>query len=337
MEYCHICGHALEIACGRRGDAVEYQPIERCEYKAHRVHYQQLRPRFTACTSEARAVCIYGVTMSVKIMSRVWEKSNQNGSALLLLLALADWSNDDGVSWYGLKRLYKKMRMSERNTQRLISELCMTNELFVLQGGNATYHTNVYFVTTSMDQAELSAALSEYGRIEFDQADMSAKAILSKGCNLGGVQKRVKKLTSNVTQYVIKNDPLSLESGIEDETYEAPKKPKLPKAYGDLYVSVWRNIYAAEDTKSVRNIAGKDAKLLLADYPNIDASEFDDFLVKYKEHQPGMSYPRHENLSEWFGTYRREWRKVMFAPKVQYVPVEPEYYVAPSAAGSIKR
>jgi hypothetical protein len=37
--------------------------------------------------------------MSIKVMSQVWEHSTRKGTRLLLLLALADFANDEGICY----------------------------------------------------------------------------------------------------------------------------------------------------------------------------------------------------------------------------------------------
>jgi hypothetical protein len=57
-------------------------------------------------------------------MTRVWEHSRHKGSALLLLLAIADHAHDDGSgAWPSVAHLARKVRMSERQVQRLIRVL----------------------------------------------------------------------------------------------------------------------------------------------------------------------------------------------------------------------
>jgi hypothetical protein len=55
--------------------------------------------------------------MSVRISSVVWE-SPLKGSDLILMLALADHSDDEGVCWPSIPKVAKKARMSERTAQR---------------------------------------------------------------------------------------------------------------------------------------------------------------------------------------------------------------------------
>jgi hypothetical protein len=57
--------------------------------------------------------------MSIKIMTWVWENSPYKDAALLMHLALADWSNDDGICWPSQTQIAAKMRGSVENVRRL--------------------------------------------------------------------------------------------------------------------------------------------------------------------------------------------------------------------------
>lgn len=61
--------------------------------------------------------------MSIRVMSRVWDNSRQEGGRLLVLLALADWANEDGECWPKLPQLATKARMSVRTAQRALLDL----------------------------------------------------------------------------------------------------------------------------------------------------------------------------------------------------------------------
>lgn len=69
--------------------------------------------------------------MSIQTMSRVWEHSNLGSTQLLLLLAIADFSNDEGVAWPSVRTLARKIRMSERNTHYLLTKIIKTGELAI--------------------------------------------------------------------------------------------------------------------------------------------------------------------------------------------------------------
>lgn len=69
--------------------------------------------------------------MSIRVMSHVWENSKQSGSALVLLLAIADFANDDGMAWPAIGTLAKKIRMSERYVHRLVRDMVTAGEMRV--------------------------------------------------------------------------------------------------------------------------------------------------------------------------------------------------------------
>lgn len=59
--------------------------------------------------------------MSIKVLTWVWEHSEEEGGALLVLLALADWANDDGSRIFpSIASAAKKSRLSERQVQRIL-------------------------------------------------------------------------------------------------------------------------------------------------------------------------------------------------------------------------
>lgn len=67
--------------------------------------------------------------MSIAVMSHVWSLSLLGGTELLLLLAIADFADNEGVAYPSVATLAKKIRMSERNTQYLLKKLEESGEL----------------------------------------------------------------------------------------------------------------------------------------------------------------------------------------------------------------
>jgi len=72
------------------------------------------------------------VRMSIKVMNLVWQSAPYRGNTLLTLLALADWSNDEGVAWPNLETLATKSRQSIRSAQYAIEELAKDGVLSVI-------------------------------------------------------------------------------------------------------------------------------------------------------------------------------------------------------------
>ena len=89
--------------------------------------------------------------MSIRVMSRVWEESKHEGSALLTLLAIADFADDDGKAFPSKKTLAKKTRMSARSVQRLVQTLIASGELFVDPNAGRN-GTNLYIVGAGGDK-----------------------------------------------------------------------------------------------------------------------------------------------------------------------------------------
>lgn len=67
--------------------------------------------------------------MSIHIMSDVWRNSPSSGGRLLVLLALADRANDEGICWPGVKELSNKARLGPRQVERVLKELERDGEI----------------------------------------------------------------------------------------------------------------------------------------------------------------------------------------------------------------
>lgn len=61
--------------------------------------------------------------MSIKLMSSVWEIETLSATHKLVMLALADWANDDGLCWPSINRLSIKTSLTERGVQKAIRAL----------------------------------------------------------------------------------------------------------------------------------------------------------------------------------------------------------------------
>lgn len=84
--------------------------------------------------------------MSIRIMSNIWAHSKQRGSALLVLLAIADFADENGKAFPSIQTLAQKTRMTERNIQKLISKLRNASELRVEEQAGP-YGCNLYHLT----------------------------------------------------------------------------------------------------------------------------------------------------------------------------------------------
>jgi len=74
--------------------------------------------------------------MAVRILSLVWDGYPEGGSELLALLALADWSDDEGRCWPSIAAIAKKTRLSRSQAQRTMHALIAAG--YVAVTGNET-------------------------------------------------------------------------------------------------------------------------------------------------------------------------------------------------------
>lgn len=87
--------------------------------------------------------------MSIKAMTWVWEHSPEKSTRLLLLLAIADHCDDEGVCYPSVARLAKKCRVGVRRVQQVIEALKRTGELGVAIGRGVEFNggkTNRYYL-----------------------------------------------------------------------------------------------------------------------------------------------------------------------------------------------
>lgn len=67
--------------------------------------------------------------MSVRCSKRVWDESKHSGTELLMLLAIADFADDDGNAYPSVTTLAKKCRTTARHANRLLVALRDSGEL----------------------------------------------------------------------------------------------------------------------------------------------------------------------------------------------------------------
>ncbi|MFO7679258.1 MAG: hypothetical protein R6X34_04345, partial [Chloroflexota bacterium] len=117
--------------------------------------------------------------MSIKAMSRVWDCSRQDGTNLNAMLALADWSDEDGICWYSNARLGQRVRRNERSVTRIMGALRESGELFAPPERGAGKKT-LKFVCIGMSQEAIQDVLERRFELTPMEALIEAKRILGR-------------------------------------------------------------------------------------------------------------------------------------------------------------
>lgn len=112
--------------------------------------------------------------MSVRTMARVWAESKHSGSDLLMLLAIADFADDDGRAYPSVPTLAAKCRMKPRNANYVLSTLKASGELEILVN-EGPKGTNLYRVNLELMGLQSSAPLQNLAPL---QCSASTPAIL---------------------------------------------------------------------------------------------------------------------------------------------------------------
>lgn len=101
--------------------------------------------------------------MSIRIMTAAWDAGPESHAELLVLLALADFCNDEGMCFPSVPSIAKKARMSERNARRVIRKLEEGGFLDIEEnrGRNAT---NRYWVRVGPAKPDNLAGLDKTGQ-----------------------------------------------------------------------------------------------------------------------------------------------------------------------------
>ena len=86
--------------------------------------------------------------MSIEWMTHVWNNSKQKGSRLLMLLAIADYANEEGSAYPGLESLARKTRQTKRNAIRIIEKIVEDEELEI-DTKASKLGTNLYQIMVS--------------------------------------------------------------------------------------------------------------------------------------------------------------------------------------------
>ena len=79
-------------------------------------------------------------------MSRVWAYSSRKDGELLVLLALADFANDQGECWPSMPVLADKARLTERQARKVLNKLALAGEIRRVRSNGGRNRRNRYII-----------------------------------------------------------------------------------------------------------------------------------------------------------------------------------------------
>ena len=115
--------------------------------------------------------------MSIKVTQNAWEYSRQTGTRLLVLLALADYANDRGISWPSQKRLAERARTTRRTIMRHLRALEEAGEIFSIQRSGTS---SLYLVTLGFSEQELRSSLRDVLKVSSKQIKQLTAGIIER-------------------------------------------------------------------------------------------------------------------------------------------------------------
>ena len=90
--------------------------------------------------------------MSIKVMDMVWQNATDlQGNDLLVMLALADWANEQGACWPSVPKLAEKARVAERTVRYIIRRL-EERGYIQIEEQRGRNHTNQYLLNLQVLQ-----------------------------------------------------------------------------------------------------------------------------------------------------------------------------------------
>lgn len=98
--------------------------------------------------------------MSNKCSNHVWQNSKQRGSALVVLLALADMANDDGECYPGKSKLSEKCRLTVRNLTQTLRGLEAAGELSIIRRRVGNFNrSNIYKINMEGSDPQITRVM----------------------------------------------------------------------------------------------------------------------------------------------------------------------------------
>ena len=228
--------------------------------------------------------------MSIKIQSEVWEHSKHRGSALLLLLALADNCGDESRSaWPSTDYLAKKTRLSNRAIHRLISELEASGELAVQRNRGRNRPNRYYIGHYSEDVGDMTGCWhpvpEDVGDIPFSE-NVSNCHILSEETDTSDEFVAEVKPDNSCTENVTFEEEILTNGAVKGDTpatsnHKEPSEPSVEPSGVTTWFSLleeipgWKTTFERAEQWRIDNHISEEVAKVIA-YEILDKRKFSD-------------------------------------------------------------
>lgn len=203
--------------------------------------------------------------MSIRVMNRVWEHAEYKESTLLILLALADFADDNGICWPEVPTLAAKARVSDRRAIDIIQVLEKEGAI-VYQRGGGRGKRSLYGVLVGLTE-EQKERVKLFHRNYFTEIKTVKPAVRK------GELQRKERVNYSVNSHIdseqqnaVNPDPIRhVDPSVDPPTPSAPPKSTNNGAGGGDEIAMLLDEY---------NIGASDsiAQLYREQYPNIDVA-----------------------------------------------------------------
>lgn len=99
-------------------------------------------------------------------MGQVWKHSPYKAERLLMLLALADWANDDGYCSPSLAQMAYKARVSRQGAIQILQAFLDDKAIQLIERGGGKHRTSVYKLLPKNWTRQGAQTVNQVDRIE---------------------------------------------------------------------------------------------------------------------------------------------------------------------------
>lgn len=176
--------------------------------------------------------------MSVTVMGQIWKGYPGRGAALLAMLALADWADDDGRCFPSIAKIAEKLRASESQARRVVHGLIDAGHVKVIgnENGGAPSQTRQYQINLALLRGRENARGSENATPRKNARD--------------GSQKCAETGSENDTLTII-DTSITVSTAREQAHAIQPVPPKIKNRKSRLTLDEFRNACAASGERVI--------------------------------------------------------------------------------------